>query len=422
MELEDRLELILALADKMVEKRDELIEAAINDIGFTYKDMSIEFELTVDRLRNFRRAIKLIEDREPICKEDEEVALILPYNGSAWLNIAIASIFLVRNNVTVKFSSKGSGIAKLYENMYGKIFGEMIKFDYRHGREFMKHAIESTQVKAIVAFGSDSTVLQYEDVIKKGRKKLIFEGPGNDPFIVLNDADLEAAVEELFSTKYMYSGQACIAPERIYVQEEVYETFINEFADKTKSLVIGDPKNPETDVCPLASRRAVENIKRQLVDAKKKGARIICGGKIDGNLVYPTTVADANHSMIGMREEVFGPVSYVCKFDSAEKAVALAKDSKYGLRAVIYGKKEARWIANALKGADYLEDVEDYTFGKFGTLSINEPRAVTWRDALVTKPIGGYGYSGWVWDFKDGKFILRQGPKLFSLETSVAMS
>jgi len=233
---------------------------------------------------------------------------------------------------------------------------------------------------------------------------------------------LEAAVEELFSTKYMYSGQACIAPERIYVQKEVYETFINEFADKTKSLVIGDPKNPETDVCPLASRRAVENIKRQLVDAKKKGARIICGGKIDGNLVYPTIVADANHSMIGMREEVFGPVSYVCKFDSAEKAVALAKDSKYGLRAIIYGKKEARWIANALKGADYLEDVEDYTFGKFGTLSINEPRAVTWRDALVTKPIGGYGYSGWVWDFKDGKFILRQGPKLFSLETSVAMS
>ncbi|RLI79767.1 hypothetical protein DRP05_02705 [Archaeoglobales archaeon] len=171
MELEDRLELVLALADKMVEKRDELIEAAINDIGFTFKDISVEFELTVDRLRNFRRAIKLIEDREPICREDEEVALTLPYNGSAWLNIAIASIFLVGNNVTVKFSSKGSGIAKLYENMYGKIFGEMIKFDYRHGREFMKHAIESTQVKAIVAFGSDSTVLQYENVIKKAKKK-----------------------------------------------------------------------------------------------------------------------------------------------------------------------------------------------------------------------------------------------------------
>lgn len=420
MELEERTERILALGDKIAEKKDKLIEAAIKDIGFTHKDTSYEFAITIDRLRNFRNAEKLVEAREPVCKPDEEVALILPYNGSSWLNIAIVSIFLAGNNARVKFSSKSPRITKFIEKIYKGIFGEAIKFDYRHGEEFMKYAIESPKVKAIIAFGSDSTIMPYEAVIRRARKKLVFEGPGNDPFIVLSDANLERAVNELRFTKYMFSGQACTAPERVYVQEDIYEVFLNKFAERTKNLVVGAPENPETDVCPLASRRAVENIQLQLKDAVEKGARIVCGGKIEGSLVYPTIVADANHTMLGMRDEVFGPVSYICNFDSAERAIALAGDSKYGLRAAIYGKKDAAEIARALKGADYLEEVETYIFGKFGTLGVNEPRVETWRDALVTKPIGGYGYSGWVWDYEDGRFRLRQGPKLFSIETSIA--
>jgi succinate-semialdehyde dehydrogenase/glutarate-semialdehyde dehydrogenase len=419
MELEKRIELISALGDEIAEQRDDLIQAAVKDIGFTYKDTSYEFAITISRLKSFKNAVLLLEGREPLCKLDEEVALILPYNGSSWLNIAIVSIYLAGNKVRVKFSSKSPRITKLIENIYSNIFGDAIKFDYRRGREFMRYAIENPKVKAIVAFGSDSTIMPYEQAIANARKKLIFEGPGNDPFIVLNDADLEEAVRELTFTKYMYSGQACTAPERIYVQEDIYFDFIQSFMEHTKNLKVGDPEDAETDVCALASKRAVENIKRQLEDAIAKGARVVCGGKIEGNLVYPTIVADANHSMLGMREEIFGPVSYICKFDSPERVIALAKDSKYGLRAAIYGKKDAAFIARALKGADYLEEVKGYTFGKFGTLGINEPRAETWRDALVTKPIGGYGYSGWVWDFEDGKFKLKQGPKLFSIETSI---
>lgn len=418
MELERRLELIRALGDKIVEERDLLIQSAIRDIGFTYRDTSYEFEITASRLRNFQNAKQIVENREPVCKPDEEVALILPYNGSSWLNIAIVSIFLAGNNVKVKFSSKSPRITKLIEKIYTGIFGDAIKFDYRHGREFMKYAIESPKVKAIIAFGSDSTILPYEPAIKSSRKKLVFEGPGNDPFIVLNDADLEQAVKELTFTKYMFSGQACTAPERMYVQEDIYEGFLAEFAERTRNLRAGDPANPETDVCPLASRRAVENIRAEIDDAVAKGARLICGGKIEGSLVHPTILADANHSMLGMREEVFGPVSFVCKFDTAESAIALAKDSKYGLRAAIFGKKDAAFVAKALKGADYLEEVDHFTFGKFGTLGVNEPRAETWRDALVTKPIGGYGYSGWTWEFEGDRLRLRQGPKLFSIETS----
>uniref|UniRef100_A0A7V4JNX2 Aldehyde dehydrogenase family protein n=1 Tax=Thermodesulfobacterium geofontis TaxID=1295609 RepID=A0A7V4JNX2_9BACT len=421
MDFEKKIELIFAFAEEMIKHKDNLIKAAIKDIGFTYKDTIYEFEITISRLKSFKNLVPLLQGREPLCKQDEEVALILPYNGSSWLNIAILSVYLAGNKVRVKFSSKSPRITKLIENIYNKIFGDAIKFDYRHGKEFMKYAIENPKVKAIVAFGSDSTIMPYEKAILNAKKKLIFEGPGNDPFIVLKDANLEEAVRELTMTKYMYSGQACTAPERIYVQEEIYNIFIQSFIEYTKSLKVGDPEDPETDVAPVISKRAVENIKGQLKDAIAKGAKIVYGGKIEGNLVYPTIVVDANHSMLGMQEEIFGPVSYICKFDSPEKVIELARDSKYGLRATIYGKKDAKFIANALKGADYLEEVEEYTFGKFGTLSINEPRSETWKDALVTKPIGGYGYSGWVWDFVDGKFKLKQGPKLFSIETSVAI-
>ncbi len=415
MEIDERLDLILSLADSIAEREDEIIERATRDIGFTYKDVSNELEVTRKRLVMFSKAIKLLEGRSPLCSPDEEVALILPYNGSAWLNIAIASIFLAGNRVRVRFSSRDETIARVYESIYVKVFGDTIKFDHRNGSEFMRYAIESPKVRAIVAFGSDSSFLRYEGAVREAKKKFIFEGPGNDPFIVLDD--IADALDDLISSKFMYSGQACIAPERIYVHGDVYDDFLEELVERTESLVVGDTENPETDVAPLASRKAVERIKKQLDDAVSKGARILCGGRIEGDLVYPTVVADADHTMLGMREEIFGPVCYVCRFDEVGEAIALAKDSRYGLRATVYGRN-ADTVASQLKGADYLEEVEDYTFGKFGTVSVNEPRSESWKGALVIKPIGGYGYSGWVWDLDHR---LKQGPKLFSLETSLEL-
>jgi betaine-aldehyde dehydrogenase len=100
--------------------------------------------------------------------------------------------------------------------------------------------------------------------------------------------------------------------------------------------------------------------------------------------------------MLGMREEVFGPVLFTTVFSDREEVVARAKNHKYGLRASVYGGSEAALTAAALKGEDYYHPVPDYTFGKFGTVSLNEPRAKSWRGALVTKAVGGYGYSSYL--------------------------
>jgi len=162
----------------------------------------------------------------------------------------------------------------------------------------------------------------------------------------------------------------------------------------------------------------VARIKAALAEAVAKGAKILVGGKVEGNLVYPTVIKDATDDMLGMKEEVFGPVLFTSSFSEREVVVARAKNHRYGLRASVYGGDEAAVTAAALKGEDYCHPVPDYTFGKFGTVSLNEPRAQSWRGALVTKAVGGYGYSGWIWETVDGRFQIKQGPKLIHLETS----
>jgi succinate-semialdehyde dehydrogenase/glutarate-semialdehyde dehydrogenase len=171
---------------------------------------------------------------------------------------------------------------------------------------------------------------------------------------------------------------------------------------------------------PVASPRAIANIKAQLEDAQTRGGRIVLGGEIEGNLVYPTVVVDATHDMLGMQEETFGPVSFVCSFSNVDEAIRLARDSRYGLRAAVYGDEQAaQEIGEELVGESYCHPVKEMKFGLFGTIAVNQPRSESWQGAFVGKPVGGYGYSGWIWETIDGEFILKQGAKLLSLETSI---
>lgn len=125
--------------------------------------------------------------------------------------------------------------------------------------------------------------------------------------------------------------------------------------------------------------------------------------------------------MLAMRGEVFGPAASISALDTAEEVLSRAANHKYGLRAAVFGGPEALRVSKALRGQDYCHPVAGYTFGKFGTVALNETRAVSWRGAFVTKPIGGYGYLGWVWESVAGKFRMKQGPKLLSIETSCAI-
>jgi succinate-semialdehyde dehydrogenase/glutarate-semialdehyde dehydrogenase len=416
--IEKRLEKVHQLITAISANRDRLIETAVKDAGFTVRECRIEVDMNLDNLRSFDKMVSAFADRRPICGPNQEVALLLPYNGSAWLNTAIISIFLVGNRVRVKFATRGSDISRFTESLYKPIFGDAICFEYMNGRQFLETAITNPNIPAICLFGSDDHALGYQNYVKKFGKKFIFEGPGKDPFIVLPGADLEAAATELAFSKYIYAGQTCTAPERVYVHEAFHDVFVERFVELSRKIKTGDPADPDTDMGPVASARAIANIKAQLKDAMDKGARVVLGGRIDGHLVYPTVVVGAKQDMLGMREETFGPVSYICSFKNENEALHLARDNRYGLRASIYGDDKAVNLGDDLVGEPYCHPVDKMVLGRFGTVGVNQGRSESWKGAFVAKPVGGYGYSGWIWETIERKFLLKQGPKLLSIETS----
>ena len=128
---------------------------------------------------------------------DSWVAVTLSYNGSAWLNLVITAAFMAGNKVLVKFSSKGTGLMSLMEEIYRPIFGDDIRFYRASGQAFMEEALKNPHVSGVVFFGFDQHVLPYQEAFRQSGKKFIFEGPGADPFIVFPDADLPLALSDL---------------------------------------------------------------------------------------------------------------------------------------------------------------------------------------------------------------------------------
>ena len=409
---------MLDLAEAIGHRRDEIIGQAVRDIRFTVKDTAKEVDIAVDRLKMYADARSFLEDKRPLGGDGSSVSLMLSYNGSAWLNTAITSIYMVGNRVNVKFSSKGSGIGDLTESLYRPIFGDDIRFHRGSGKRFVEDSLKDPSTSAVVIFGFDENVLPYEEAFRRTGKKLVFEGPGQDPFIVYPDADLSLALSDLMTAKFMYSGQTCTAPKRIFIHRSIYDEFLDRFEERAARLIVGEPEDERTDVSPLASGLAITRIRAQLNDAMSRGAKIVLGGRIEGSMIHPTIVRDATDDMLGMREEVFGPVAFTSPFDTKEEVLRRAKDHRYGLRASVFGGKEAKETAEALAGEAYCHPVPAYTFGKFGTISLNQTRGESWRGAFVVKAVGGYGYSGWIWETAGGAFRIKQGPKLLSLETA----
>ena len=418
MPYDERFRNVLDLADAIGKRRDAIIAQAVRDIGFTVRDTAKEVDIAVDRLGMYEEARPFLEGRGPLGGEGSSVSLMLSYNGSAWLNTAITSIYMVGNRVDVKFSSKGTGICDLTESLYRPIFGDDIRFYRGSGKSFVENSLKDPSTSAVVIFGFDENVLPYEEAFRRSGKKLVFEGPGQDPFIVFADADLELALADLMTAKFMYSGQTCTAPKRIFVQRSIYGEFLDRFEERAARLIVGRPEDERTDVSPVASSLAVDRIREQLAEALARGAKIVLGGGIEGNTIHPTIVRDATDDMLGMREEVFGPVAFTSPFDTKEEVLRRAKEHKYGLRAAVFGGTEAEETAKELAGGPYCHPVPGYTFGKFGTVALNQTRAESWRGAFVVKAVGGYGYSGWIWETVNGAFRIKQGPKLLSLETA----
>lgn len=184
-------------------------------------------------------------------------------------------------------------------------------------------------------------------------KKLSLELGGNAPFIVFDDADLDAAVEGAMASKYRNAGQTCVCANRIYVQDTVYDAFVEKFAGKVQALKVGNGFDESVSQGPLVEEAAVTKMQAHLDDALAKGGRLVAGGRALGGLfMEPTVVADATADMRCAREETFGPFAPVFRFTTEEEAIRAANDTEFGLASYFYSRDVGR-IFRVSEGLDY---------------------------------------------------------------------
>ncbi|MDW8443185.1 MAG: NAD-dependent succinate-semialdehyde dehydrogenase [Acetobacteraceae bacterium] len=210
-------------------------------------------------------------------------------------------------------------------------------------------------------------------------KRVSMELGGNAPFIVFDDADLDAAVAGALASKYRNTGQTCVCANRILVQEGVYDAFAQKFADAARAMKVGPGVEPGVVQGPLINEEAVRKVEEHIADAVARGARVLAGGKrhpLGGTFFEPTVLADVPPSARIFREETFGPVAPLFKFATEEEAIRLANDTPYGLAAYFY----ARDVGRIMRVAEALE---------YGIIGVNEGIIST-----EVAPFGGYKESG----------------------------
>lgn len=176
-------------------------------------------------------------------------------------------------------------------------------------------------------------------------KKVSFELGGNAPFIVFDDADLDAAVDGALIAKYRNAGQTCVCANRFLIQSGIYDAFAERFAERVRNMKVG-PGNEEGVVQgPLIDDAALAKVESHVADAIARGARVLCGGSRHnqgGNFFQPTVLADVTPAMRVAREETFGPVAPLFRFESEAEAIAMANDTEFGLAAYFYSRSLAR--------------------------------------------------------------------------------
>nr|WP_287028773.1 NADP-dependent succinate-semialdehyde dehydrogenase [Pseudomonas sp. UBA6310] len=253
----------------------------------------------------------------------------------------------------------------------------VITADAQRSREVGAELCANPIVRKLSFTGSTSVGIKLMEQCAPTLKKLSLELGGNAPFIVFDDADLDAAVEGAMISKYRNAGQTCVCANRIYVQAGVYDAFAEKLAAAVSRLVVGDGTREGVTTGPLIDANAVAKVQRHLADATAKGARILAGGKaLGGNFFEPTILTGVTAQMDVAREETFGPLAPLFRFDDEADVVRQANDTEFGLAAYFY----ARDLSRVFRVAESLE---------YGMVGIN-----TGLISTEVAPFGGMKSSG----------------------------
>ncbi|MEE9450497.1 MAG: NAD-dependent succinate-semialdehyde dehydrogenase [Ignavibacteriaceae bacterium] len=353
--LNKRAKLMLNAANVLREQREELSKLMTEEMGKPIAQSRAEIEKCAWICEYYTaNAEKFLEDE--LIETDAAksfvtyqplgvVLAVMPWNFPFWQVFRFAAPGLMAGNAgLLKHSSNVSGCALAIEEIFRKAgFPKNLFRIILLPSSDMDEVIKNKIIKAVTLTGSVPAGKAVAAAAGSVLKKTVLELGGSDPYIVLEDADLQLAADNCTTARLINGGQSCIAAKRFIVVEKIYDEFEKIFVKNMQNKKMGDPFDETNDVGPQASKVLREELHQQLLQSIEKGAELLLGGKIpegEGAFYPPTVLSNVTKEMPAYDEELFGPVAALIKVKDEEEAIKVANDSVFGLGAAVFTKDE----------------------------------------------------------------------------------
>jgi len=346
--MKERKQLLLQLAQALEDNKHEYARMMTEEMGKTIVGAVQEIEKCAMNCRYYANHGEEMARDEQVDEHARVVYLpmgpilqVAPFNFPFWQVIRFAAPALMAGNVVLIRHShctpnSAQGLQQLFDStdyptgVYQNLFAD---------NETVAQVIADPRVRGVTFTGSTETGRKIAEMSGKYLKKHVLELGGSDAFIVLGDADLNAAVDTAVLSRTMNSGQSCIAAKRFIVEQSVYDEFVQRFSAALSKLKIGDPMKEDTQIGPMARKDLRDKLHEQVQHAVSDGAKLVVGGSIpqaEGFFYHPTLLSEVTTSNLAFREELFGPVASVIRCENVAHAVRLANMSEFGLGSTIF--------------------------------------------------------------------------------------
>ncbi len=350
---------LLKAADIMAERQQDFIDALVEEGGSWIGKAMFETTYSIEALRT-AAAMVFHMNGEVLPSEHGKVSMairqplgvvsvISPWNFPLLLSVrGFAVAMAIGNTIVLKPSEEtplagGLLLAEVFEaaQLPGGVFN-VVTCSRAGVKDIGDEMISNPEVRGVSFTGSTAVGRHIAGLAGSLLKKVCVELGGKDALIVLDDADLDRAVNAATFGAFMHQGQICMSVERIIVHQAVADEFISRLLANVKTLGMGDPSSMSDVIGPLINRKQLQNVHEQVTDAVEKGAVLLTGGKFKNLFYEPTVLVDVRPDMKIFREETFGPVAAVTTVANMDEAIAMANDSEYGLSAGIITRDEER--------------------------------------------------------------------------------
>ncbi|TGZ19509.1 NADP-dependent succinic semialdehyde dehydrogenase [Streptomyces sp. S816] len=374
----ERARLLNRAADLLEEDQREIGRVMTTEMGKPVKQARAEAAKCAKAMRWYaEHAEALLADEEPAEADVRDsgaarvrvryrplgpVLAVMPWNFPLWQVIRFAAPALMAGNVgLLKHASNVPQTALYLEDLFHRAgFTEGCFQTLLVGSAAVDDILRDERVKAATLTGSEPAGRAVAATSGEMIKKTVLELGGSDPFVVMPSADVDRAAEVAVTARVQNNGQSCIAAKRFIVHRDVYDAFAERFVAGMKALRIGDPLEEDTEVGPLASEQGRADLEELVDDARRSGAKVLCGGsRPDGPGWYypPTVLAGITREMRIHREEAFGPVATLYRADDLDEALLIANDSPFGLSSNVWTREESeveRFARDLEAGAVYV--------------------------------------------------------------------